>query len=220
MSTPSDSIEARQAIIDACLRMEACGINQGTSGNISLRVADGLLITPSAIPYTALLPEMICKIPLDGAPDLSGDHRPSTEWPFHQAAMRARPDAGALVHAHPVYATAVSCQRRTIPAVHYMVAAFGGSDVPVTGYALFGSDALSLMVAQALEHRHACLLANHGAITVADTLDRAMWRMQELENLAKIYAVSRATGSPVLLSEDDIQETLASFANYGLKQTS
>jgi L-fuculose-phosphate aldolase len=141
--------------------------------------------------------------------------RPSTEWRFHQAIMQKRPDANAVVHAHPTYCTAVAIQRRAIPAIHYMIAIFGGADVPVTDYALFGSPALAAMVADALSDRHGCLMANHGATTLGDTLDRALWRMQELETLAKMYTIVSAPGAPVILSDAEIEETLASIQNYG-----
>lgn len=210
-----DSVEIRQAIIDGCLWMGQVGVNQGTSGNISVRVDDGLLITPSAVPYAQMTPDMICKIPLDGPP--APDQVPSTEWQFHQSALRARPDAKAVVHAHPAHATAVAIQRREIPAVHYMVAAFGGATVPVTGYAPFGSDALAAMVAGAVADRHGCLMANHGALTLGDTLERALWRMQELESLARMMLLAEQSGSPVILSDAEIDETLARFATYGLR---
>ncbi|MFG5380229.1 class II aldolase/adducin family protein [Yoonia sp. R2-816] len=208
-----DTTETRQAIIDTCLRMEASGINQGTAGNVSARVADGLLITPSAVPYAEMTPDMICKLPLHGDPDPVG-RKPSTEWRFHQSIMQARPDVGAVVHAHPAYATAIATQRRGIPPVHYMIAAFGGSDVPITGYALFGSPELAAMVADALKDRDGCLMANHGATTVGPTLDRALWRMEELENLARVYILALSSGTPVLLSQADIDDALGSFASY------
>jgi L-fuculose-phosphate aldolase len=212
-----DTTATRQSIIDGCLWMERVGLNQGTSGNISVRVDGGLLITPSAVPYAKMTPEMICKISLDGPP--SADQRPSSEWQFHQSVLRARPDVDAVVHAHPANATAIAIQRRSIPAVHYMVAAFGGASVPCTGYALFGSDALSVMVADAVKHRHGCLLANHGALTVGDTLDRALWRMRELENLARVMLLAEQSGTPVILSDADIAETLTSFQGYGIRNT-
>lgn len=210
-----DTIAARQSIIDGCLWMQSVGLNQGTSGNISLRVEDGMLITPSAVPYADMTPEMIVKLPLDAGP--APDQNPSTEWQFHQTVLNARPDATAVVHAHPAHATAIAIQRRAIPAVHYMVAAFGGVDVLCTGYALFGSTALSDMVAQAVADRHGCLMANHGALTLGDTLDRALWRMQELETLARVMLLSETSGAPVILSQADIDATLASFSGYGLK---
>lgn len=210
-----DTTATRQSIIDGCLWMGQSGLNQGTSGNISVRVDDGLLITPSAVPYAKMTPDMIVKLPLDGPPAAS--QNPSTEWQFHQAVLQARPDAQAVVHAHPAHATAVAIQRRAIPAVHYMVAAFGGPNVPCTDYALFGSDDLSQMVKDAVKDRDGCLMANHGALTLGDTLDRALWRMQELETLARVMILAESNGTPVILSDAEINETLASFANYGLR---
>lgn len=210
-----DTIATRQSIIDGCLWMGQVGLNQGTSGNISVRVDGGLLITPSAVPYTDMTPDMIVKLPLDGAP--APGQNPSTEWQFHQAVLQTRLDAHAVVHAHPAHATAVAIQRRAIPAVHYMVAAFGGADVPCTGYALFGSDALSAMVADAVQTRDGCLMANHGALTLGDSLDRALWRMQELETLARVMLLAEQSGAPVILSDQDIADTLASFKGYGLR---
>ena len=212
-----DTRALRQSIIDGCIWMQAAGLNQGTSGNISLRVGDGLLITPSAVPYADMTPDMICKIPIDAPP--GPDQNPSTEWQFHQSVLKARPDIHAVVHAHPVHATAVAIQRRAIPAVHYMVAAFGGDNVPCTGYALFGSDALADMVAQAVTGRHGCLMANHGALTVGDSLDRALWRMQELENLARMLLLAEQSGTPIILNGDEIARTLASFEGYGLRHS-
>lgn len=203
----------RQAIIDGCLAMNAKGINQGTSGNISARDGPVMLITPSGVPYGAMTPDRIVNVPLDGDP--SAGSNPSTEWHFHQAIYRARPDVQAVVHAHPAHATAVAMQRRAIPACHYMVAAFGGSDVPLAGYARFGTKALSEKVTAALTHRHGCLMANHGATTVGDSIDKALWRMEELETLAQQFLLSQIGGAPALLSETEVKEALTAFANYG-----
>lgn len=210
-----DTPAIRQSIIDGCLWMQSAGLNQGTSGNISVRVDDGMLITPSAVPYGDMTPAMIVKLPLHGPPN--PDQNPSTEWQFHQSVLQTRPDADAVVHAHPVHATAIATQRRAIPAIHYMVAAFGGTDIPCCGYALFGSDALSKMVADAVVSRHGCLMANHGALTLGDTLERALWRMQELETLARVMLLAEASGTPTILSDADISDTLASFHNYGMR---
>lgn len=217
MNTYADDTKTRVAIIDACLRLNAEGINQGTSGNISLRIDDGLLITPSGVPYATMHPDMIVRLPLQGSLPKGLAWPPSTEWQFHQRLLAERPDMTAVVHAHPVQATALSTLRQPIPACHYMVAAFGGNSVPVTDYALFGSDRLATMVADAMADRHGCLMANHGAIVVGETLDKALWRMQELETLAHVYNVARTLGDPVLLSDAEIAETLESFASYGLR---
>lgn len=219
MTTPrySDAEKTRQAIIDACLWMGQNGVNSGTSGNISIRVPGGCLITPSAIPYAQMTPDMIVRLPVDGSAHPGQGYKPSTEWRFHQAILAARPDVDVVVHAHPTYATAIAAQRRPIPAVHYMVAAFGGPDVPVTDYAIYGGVRLSDLVTEALKDRDGCLMANHGAITLGDTLERALWRMQELENLAKVYAIASSTGTPVLLTDAEIAEVKLSFADYGAK---
>lgn len=215
MSGLADTQELRQEVIDACLWMDRTGINQGTSGNISVRVRDGILMTPSALPYDRMTPDQICKVSLTEPPADDMRPRPTTEWQFHQAVMQARPDVNAVVHAHPAHATAVAIHRRGIPAVHYMVAAFGGSDVPVVDYALYGGRALAEGVARAVKDRHACLMANHGALAVGPSLDRALWRMLELENLARIYLLAVTSGTPVLLSDAEIAEVLVSFESYG-----
>jgi L-fuculose-phosphate aldolase len=206
----------RRSIIDACLALNARGVNQGTSGNISLRAGpDALLITPSGVPYEQMTPEQIVTIPVSDAPDPTLRPKPSSEWRFHQRLMQTRRDIGAVVHCHPPYATAVAVQGRPIPACHYMVAAFGGADVPIAPYALFGSVALSDSVAAIMGDRDGCLMANHGAITVGDTLERALWRMEELEALARTYLFSQIGGAPVILSDEQIAEALVAFASYG-----
>lgn len=215
MSGLEDTETLRQQIIDACLWMERVGVNQGTSGNISVRVTDGILMTPSALPYDQMTPDLICKLSLLDAPAEDMRPRPTTEWQFHQAVMQTRPDVNVVVHAHPPHATAIATQRRGIPAVHYMVAAFGGADVPIVDYALYGGRTLADGVARALENRHGCLLANHGAVAVGPTMDRALWRMQELEILARVYILAVTSGEPVLLTDAEIADVLVSFESYG-----
>ena len=209
----------RQQIIDLCLEMNRNGINQGTSGNISARHGDAMLLTPSATPYEALTPEMIVSVPLEGdGADWSGPLKPSTEWRFHRDILRARPDAGAVVHAHPIFATTLAMTRRAIPACHYMVAVFGGTDVKCSGYARYGTEALSREALAALDGRTGCLLANHGAITIGSDLAKAMWRMVELETLARQYHHSLLLpGGPVILSDAEIAEVLEGFGSYGLQ---
>jgi len=203
----------RQEIIDSCRLLNAKGINQGTSGNISARDGENMLITPSGVPYDNMTEDMIVSVPLAGKP--GPGLKPSTEWHFHQATFHARPDVNAVVHAHPAYATAVAMQRRSIPACHYMVAAFGGTDVPLAGYARYGTEELSTNVTKALTDRDGCLMANHGATTVGDSIAKAMWRMEELETLARQYLLSRINGEPVLLSEVEISDVLKGFQSYG-----
>lgn len=220
MKTPYlDNTETRQAIIDACLEMNAAGVNQGTSGNISVRAGGQMLITPSGIPYKSMKPDDLVLLPLDDSAPETGQMKPSTEWPFHMAILQAKPAVNAVVHAHPVHCCALAMNRQKIPACHYMVAAFGGCDVPVADYALFGSEQLSENVASALQDRSACLMANHGAISTGDSLPRALWRMGELEALAKAYATSLSIGTPHLLSESEMKDAIAAFTDYGLQDS-
>ena len=192
-------IQLRQAIVEKSRWMNASGLNQGTSGNISVRHDDEMLITPSGVPYEVMTPEMIAAMPVsreDGA--YRGPLKPSSEWRIHLDILRARSDVGAVVHTHSTYATALAIARRSIPACHYVVAAFGGGDVRCSGYARFGTKELSEAALAALEDRNGCLLANHGMIAVGPMLDRAMYLAVELETLAKHYVLSLQIGDPVL----------------------
>lgn len=205
----------RQSIIDACLRMNARGINQGTSGNISVRTPDGMLITPSGIPYETMTPDMLVELPLDRPPAPDAKPKPSSEWRFHRSLLRARPDINAVVHAHPPHCTALAIQRQPIPACHYTVAIFGGDDVRLAGYALYGSEELADEVVRAMTGRYGCLMANHGATVVGETLDRAFWRLEELENLSRTYLLSRIGGTPAILGKAEMDEVMVSFSSYG-----
>lgn len=208
----------REEVVARCREMNSSGINQGTSGNISARFEDRMLISPSAIPYDALEPEMIASIPLDDWSGVwEGPLKPSTEWRFHHKLLRGRPDAGAVVHAHPTYATTLAMARKPIPACHYMIAAFGGNNVRCAGYARFGTEELSELAIEAMEDRTACLLANHGMIAVGETLAKAMWRAIELETIAKQYYHTLQIGGPTILTDGEVDETLAAFAGYGVQ---
>lgn len=206
----------RQAIIDACRELDARGLNQGTSGNVSARLGERLLITPSGIPYDEMAPEMIAAMPLEGDHGAwEGPLRPSSEWRFHLDLARARPELGAVVHAHAPFATTLAIARKPIPAVHYMIAAFGGPEIRVADYATFGTAALSEAVVRAMEGRNGCLMANHGMLAAGPTLDRAMWLAGELEALARQYWGALQIGGPVLLSDAQVAEAERAFAGYG-----
>lgn len=214
----SDELTLRQAIIDKCRWMNDAGLNQGTSGNISARSSNVMLVTPSAVPYDEMEPEMIVSMPLEGDYGAwSGPLKPSVEWRFHLDIMIARPDVNAIVHTHSTYATATAMARKPIPACHYMVAVFGGNDVRCADYALYGTKELSENALKALEDRTGCLLANHGMITIGGDLAQAMWRAVELETIAKQYHLSLAIGGPVILSNAQMEETLEGFYGYGLQ---
>ena len=209
----------RQAIIDKARWMNASGLNQGTSGNLSARYKDIMLITPSATPYDAMTPEMIAAMPLDveyGA--WEGPLKPSTEWRFHLDIMKARSDVGAIVHTHSTFATVLSIARRDIPAVHYMIAAFGGSTIRCADYARYGTKELSERALKALEGRNGCILANHGMIALGANLDKAMWLAVELETISRQYYLSLALGAPHVLTDAQIEETAKGFSTYGLQE--
>jgi len=208
------SLHAQQlALIEAARSMAGFGINQGSAGNISVRLGETMLITPSAIPYDEITPEMVPQMAIHGEYGAwTGTRRPSSEWRFHLDIMRARPEAGAIVHTHAPYATALAMARRDIPPCHYMIARFGGDDVRCAPYALFGTAELSAHALAALENRTACLLANHGFIATGADLAGAMAAAVELEALAKQYVLSLTIGGPVLLTPTEIAAAHHQFA--------
>ena len=218
LKTPyQDTPDLRQAIINACKEMNSRGINQGTSGNISARAGDRMIITPSGVPYDRMTPEMLASIPLDGDGGFDGPLPPSTEWQFHLALLRAKPDMHAVVHAHPVHCTALAINRMEIPSCHYMIALFGGDTVPLAGYALFGSDELAREVTDVMKDRQGCLMANHGAVAHGGSLEQALERALLLEWLCALHHRASALGPVRTLTEEQQHEVvLAALArNYG-----
>ncbi len=194
--------------------MNALGINQGTSGNISVRHRDGLLITPTSVPYEAMTPEQIVFMDMNGA--FADGARPSSEWRFHLDILRARPEVGAIVHAHPTYCTILAIMGLEIPPIHYMIAAAGGANIRCASYATYGTPELSAHAVAALEGRFACLLAHHGMIAVGPSLARALWLAVEVETLARQYHGCLQIGKPPLLSWDEIERVRVKMAGYGL----
>lgn len=202
----------RDSIVAACRSMNASGLNQGTSGNISVRDGDGMLITPTSLSYDVMEPADIVRVGPDGGSE--GRHAPSSEWRFHHDILRSRPDVNAVVHAHPVHATALAMHNRDIPAVHYMVAIAGGRDIRCAPYARFGTQALSDVALVALEGRMACLLAHHGVIALGRNLDQAMWIAGEVETLAHMYLCSLQLGEPSRLSDEEIAGVRSAMDGY------
>lgn len=208
--------DVRKKIIALCLQMNATGLNQGTSGNISARHDGSMLITPSGIAYDQLLPEDLARMSIDDeSGDWEGPCRPSSEWHFHKAILRAKPELNAVIHTHSTFATIVSIAREPIPACHYMVAAFGGNTVPCASYATFGTRELSLSILEAMKDRSACLLANHGMIAGGKDLDNAMWAAVELETLAKQYYHAKLAGGMHVLADEEMARVLEKFKSYG-----
>lgn len=212
----ADHLPLRGALIATARRMNALGLNQGTAGNLSVRVPGGLLITPSGLPYDETKPADI--VALDRAGKPRGRLAPSSEWRIHLDIMTARPEIGAVLHAHSMFATTLACLGRGIPAFHYMVAVAGGVDIRCAPYATFGTEALSRHALKALEGRKACLLANHGLIVVGADLKDALRLAVEVETLAAMYWRALQVGKPVLLSKAEMARVLQKFESYGKPQ--
>lgn len=203
----------REAIIATACRMNELGINQGKSGNISHRVPEGFLVTPTGMDYDALEPADIVPMRFDGTH--GGTRLPSSEWRFHRDILAARPEFNAVVHTHSMFATTLACLGREVPAFHYMVAAGGGDSIRCAPYATFGTEALSRHAVAALEGRKACLLANHGMIAAGDTLKSALALAVEVETLAAMYWRALQVGEPSLLDAAEMARVIEKFRTYG-----
>jgi L-fuculose-phosphate aldolase len=206
----------RRALLETALEMNRAGINQGTSGNVSVRIEDGFLITPTGMPYSDVAPADLVSMQFDGT--WTGSLAPSSEWRFHLDIYNQRADVQAIVHTHSISATALSCLDRGIPPFHYMVATAGGRDIRVTPYATFGTQELSDHALVALEGRKACLLGHHGVIACGPTLAKALALAIEVETLAKMYLAALTVGEPTLLSDAEMDIVIGKFSTYGQVQ--
>lgn len=211
----SDTQALRREMVDICRRMNASGINQGTAGNLSVRIDGGFLITPSSLPYEKMTPEDIVEMDFDGT---YVGRRPSSEWRFHRDILRKRDDVNVVLHCHSVYATTLACHYKRIPAFHYMVGVAGGNDIRCAAYATFGTQALSDNALAALEGRLACLLGQHGQISLGKTLEAALWLAIEVETLSRLYVQALTLGDPPILPDDEMERVIAQMRrmSYGL----
>jgi L-fuculose-phosphate aldolase len=215
MSAPDEG-KLRTRMLEVMRAMDARGLNRGTSGNVSARFGDGMLVTPSGVPPERLSPEAMVFVRADDSiPE--GQLKPSSEWRMHMQILRRRPDVGGVVHCHSRHATILACAGQPIPAVHYMVGVSGGASVPVAPYATFGSEALADAVVAALDGRNAALMANHGQIAVAPSLSHALLIAEEIEEQAAVYWGCLAIGGPNILSDDQMAEIMTQFRAYGQK---
>lgn len=203
----------RLEVIESCRAMNRLGINKGTSGNISVRHGNGFLISPTGIPYDKLQPEHVVAMNWDAT--YEGEVQPSSEWRFHRDILQARPDLNAVVHTHSTNATALSILGLEIPAIHYVIAAAGGSTIRCAPYELFGTQELADRVIVALEGRRACLMAHHGVIAAHVNIARALALAVTVEELATQYLLCLPMGKPPVLSDDQIAEVLVKFKTYG-----
>ncbi|WNG41267.1 class II aldolase [Archangium minus] len=212
MSGPGH-LAQREAMIATARKMNASGLNQGTSGNLSQRVEGGFLLTPTGMDYDTLVPEDIVLMRFDGSHE--GRREPSSEWRIHRDILASRPEVGAVLHAHSMFCTTLACVRRPIPAFHYMVTRAGGEDIRCAPYATFGTEELSRYAVEALEGRKACLLANHGMLTLGADLAGAYKLAVEVETLAAMYWRALQVGEPVLLDKAEMARVLEKFKTYG-----
>ena len=205
--------EQRAELIATARAMQPAGLNKGTSGNVSVRCGEGFLITPTGLAYETLTPGDIPLMALDGSH--FGRRKPSSEWRFHRDLYAARPEVGAVLHAHSPFAVSLACLRRDIPPFHYMIARFGGDTIRCADYAIFGSQALSDAALRAMAERQACLLANHGLLVAGRDLAEALALAIELEELCEQYWRACQLGEPVLLSAAEMAEVIEKFKGYG-----
>ena len=211
----TDERAAREALVETTRQLDAEGLNHNATGNLSVRIGDAILVTPTGIPARDLRPEDNVALLSDGTRRDSGGRLPTSEWRIHVAQYR-RPSVGAVVHTHSLEATAAAAVGQPVPAVHYLVAAFGGVTLPVSPYATYGSAELADNVAATLGDTYrACLMANHGAVAVAANLRAAASRARDVEWLCGVWRRARELGDPVILDDAELERVAAQFKTYG-----
>lgn len=209
--------DTRVQIVATMQAMSARGLNRGTAGNVSVRHAQGMLITPTAIEAERLTPADIVLVSARGEWDATG-HAPSSEWQMHHRLLALRPDAAAVVHCHSRHATILACAGRSIPPLHYMVGMSGRASVPLAPYAPFGTRELADIVARTMGDGRACLMANHGLVTLAASLERALTIAEQIEEQAAVYWGSLLIGGPTLLTAGQMADVLERLSRYGQEQ--
>jgi L-fuculose-phosphate aldolase len=210
-----DTLALRRQMVDICRRMNSSGINQGTAGNLSVRDGSGFLITPSSLPYDIMQPKDLVEMDFDGT---YVGRRPSSEWRFHRDILRERTDINVVLHCHSVYATTLACHHKTIPSFHYMTGVAGGTTIRCARYATFGTQELSDNALEALQERKACLLGQHGQISLGENLEAALWLAIEVETLSRIYVQALTLGEPPVLPDDEMARVIEQMRrmSYGL----
>lgn len=202
----------RRQLLDTSRRLLELGLNRCTSGNASVRYGDGLLITPSAVTVSAMKPESMVFLNLDGNVPHVGT--PSSEWRFHRDILAARPEIGAVIHVHSPFATTVACLGKDVPPVHYMIAIVGGDSIRCTPYSVFGKQGLSDYALESLRDRKACLLGNHGMIALGTDLADALAVTVEVEFICEVYWRTLQAGDARILTAQQMHEVTNKFAEY------
>lgn len=206
-------VSLRRQMVEVSRQLVSSGLNRGTSGNVGVRHGEILLVTPSGVPADELSHDSM--VAMDFSGKVIGAGKPSSEWRFHRDILAARPEVGAVIHTHSMFATTLACLHKDIPPFHYMISVAGGDTIRCAPYALFGSQALSDAALMALEGRKACLLANHGMIAVGRDLDDALSVTIEVETLCEQYWRTLQVGEPVILSDVQMNEVMEQFKGYG-----
>lgn len=204
--------EVREEIVRVCLRLSAAGLMPGTSGNVSVRAEDRIAVTPSGLDYAELTADLVGVHLLDGSP-VEAPLAPTSEMPMHLAIYAATP-ASAIVHTHGTAVTALSTIVDELPPIHYYVALFDGP-VQVTPYATYGTPELAEGAIRALRSSNACILGNHGAVTVGPDLRTACSRAEHLEWMSEVYLRAASAGRPRLLDRDEIDRAAEKLSRYG-----
>ena len=212
----TEELALRREMVETCRKMNSTGINQGTAGNLSVRTEGGFLITPSSLPYDAMKPDDIMKMAFDGT--YEGKHRPSSEWRFHRDILRGREDINVVLHCHSIYATTLAIHHKTIPSFHYMTAVAGGTTIRCARYATFGTQELSDAALEALDGRLACLLGQHGQISLGKSLSSALWLAVEVETISRMYVQALTLGDPPVLPDEEMARVIGQMQrmSYGL----
>ena len=212
----SNEMNSKQILCDAIIKLNTLGLNHGSTGNCSIRKEEGFLISPSGIRNDSLKSEHIVLMKMDGTLVNPKKLQPSSEWLFHRDIFTSRKDVNAVVHTHSVYASALSVLGAAIPQFHYMIAVTGGKEIPCAQYAMFGTQELSNNILKSLGKQKACLMSNHGLITVGTDLKEAVDIAEEVEHLSKMYVIANMPRKPHLLSDEEMDDVLKRFQSYGV----
>ena len=212
----SNEMNSKQILCDAIIKLNTLGLNHGATGNCSIRKEEGFLISPSGISNDSLKSEHIVLMKMDGTLVNPKKLQPSSEWLFHRDIFTSRKDVNAVVHTHSVYAGALSVLGAAIPQFHYMIAVTGGKEIPCAQYAMFGTQELSDNILKSLGKQKACLMSNHGLITVGTDLKEAVDIAEEVEHLSKMYVIANMPRKPHLLSDEEMDDVLKRFQSYGV----
>ena len=199
-----EEVSLRKQLVEHYQRVDALGLNEMSSGNLSVRFEDEMLISPNGATGASISIENIVRCSFNG--EYQGDRLPSSEWRMHASIYLKYSDAGAVVHTHSDYCVAVASHEISLPGFHYLVGVFGGGDVPCVPYSTFGREQLAKDASNALADRTACLLGNHGMIAKAPNLKRAVNQAQRLEIMCRQYVLAKQIGEPKQLNDDDWQD--------------